>query len=109
MNAITAFRIAAIAEALSWTGLVIGMVAKHVLDAGEAGVQVFGPIHGFLFVAYVFAALGVARSQRWSAGVTLAALAASIPPLTTVVFERWATRTGRLEQTPTPAAAAGNA
>ena len=107
MNSVTAFRIAAVAEALSWTGLLAGMLFKHVLDAGEAGVVLFGPIHGFLFMAYVFTALLVARSQRWGIGVTALALVAAVPPLTTVVFERWATRTGRLDSLPAPASPAG--
>ena len=96
MDSVLTFRIAAVAEALSWTGLLLGMLFKHVLDAGEVGVQVFGPIHGFLFLTYVLSAMIVARTQRWGATTTLLALVAAIPPLTTVVFERWATRTGRL-------------
>ena len=109
MHPVTVFRIAAVAEAASWTGLLIGMFAKHVLDAGEGGVAVFGPIHGFLFLAYLLAAMLVARTQRWSTGTTLLAAAASIPPLTTVAFERWATRTGRLDPRPAPAATSSNA
>jgi integral membrane protein len=96
MSAARTFRIAAAAEAVSWTGLLVGMLLKHPLDAGERGVQVFGPIHGAMFVAYVVAALVVSRTARWSPGLTLAALVASIPPLTTVLFERWATASGRL-------------
>ena len=51
---------------------------------------------GGIFVAYVLITLVAARVLRWSAGTTLLALAASIPPLVTVWFERWASRTGRL-------------
>ena len=36
------------------------------------------------------------RLLRWDLGTTLLALAASLPPLATVLFERWVTRTGRL-------------
>lgn len=96
MDAIRFFRITAVAEALSWTGLLIGMLFKHVLDAGEGGVQAFGPIHGALFIAYVLAALQVSRAQRWSARLTMLALLAAIPPLTTVAFERWASARGHL-------------
>jgi hypothetical protein len=32
----------------------------------------------------------------WSRRTTALALAAAVPPLVTVWFERWATRTGRL-------------
>ena len=92
----TAFRVVAVAEALSWVGLLAGMFVKRVLDASEVGVQVFGPIHGAVFIAYVVLALLAARALRWSAGTTVLALAASVPPLATVWFERRATRAGEL-------------
>jgi integral membrane protein len=101
-----AFRVVAIAEALSWVGLLAGMFVKHVLGTSEAGVQVFGPIHGAVFVAYVVVAGVAARVLGWSRGTTLLALAAAVPPLVTVVFERWASRTGRLAVRPAEAAAA---
>lgn len=96
MTSSTTFRLAAIAEACSWTGLLFGMLFKHVLDRGELGVQIFGPIHGAMFVAYLLAALHTSRAKRWSAAVTGMALLAAVPPLTTVVFERWATARGLL-------------
>lgn len=94
----TAFRIVAVAEALSWIGLLVGMFVKYVPGTSELGVQIFGPVHGGIFVAYVVVALVAARALRWSIGTTLLALLASIPPLATIWFERWATRTGRLPQ-----------
>src|SRR5215212_2632011 len=92
----TAFRIVAVAEACSWIGLLIGMYVKYVPETTELGVKVFGPIHGAIFVVYVVLALACARVLRWSAGTTLLALVASIPPLATLWFERWADRTDRL-------------
>jgi integral membrane protein len=92
----TAFRIVAVAEALSWLGLLAGMYVKYVPQTSEIGVQVFGPIHGGIFVVYVVVALVASRVLRWSPWTALLALAASVPPLTTVAFERWASRTGRL-------------
>ncbi|TQN41005.1 integral membrane protein [Blastococcus colisei] len=97
-TAATAFRIVAVAEALSWIGLLIGMFVKYVPRTTELGVQIFGPIHGGIFVAYVVVALVTARVLRWSGGTTLLALVASVPPLATVWFERRATRTGQLPQ-----------
>ena len=97
-TAATLFRVVAVAEALSWVGLLIGMYVKYVPETTELGVKIFGPIHGGIFVAYVLVALLAARAFRWSAGTTLLALVASVPPLATVVFERWASRTGRLPQ-----------
>ncbi len=96
------FRVAAIAEACSWVGLLAGMAVKYLGSGSETGVHVFGPVHGGVFVAYVLATLVCARVRRWSAGTLVLGLVASIPPLATVAFERWATRTGRLGQ-PGPA------
>jgi integral membrane protein len=92
----TAFRVVAVAEALSWVGLLAGMYVKYVPETSELGVQVFGPVHGAVFLAYVAVALLASRVLRWSPGTALVALAAAVPPLVTVAFERWATRTGRL-------------
>jgi integral membrane protein len=90
------FRAVAIAEACSWTGLLIGMVFKYLVVFDDVGVRVFGPIHGALFVAYVVVTLLAARAFRWRAATVLLGLAASIPPLATVWFERRATRSGLL-------------
>jgi integral membrane protein len=95
-TAAAAFRAVAIAEAISWIGLLAGMFVKYVPETSELGVKVFGPIHGAVFVAYVVLAVVAARTLRWSRGTTLLALVASIPPLATVWFERRATRSGVL-------------
>jgi integral membrane protein len=94
----TAFRIVAVAEAMSWIGLLIGMYVKYVPETTELGVKIFGPIHGGIFLAYVAVALVAARVLRWSVGTTLLALVASVPPLASIWFERSATRRGRLPQ-----------
>ncbi|MEV6302933.1 DUF3817 domain-containing protein [Actinoplanes sp. NPDC051861] len=91
MQPLRIFRITAIAEAISWTGLLIGMYLKYVPETTEAGVWLFGRLHGALFIAYLAATLWVARAERWSLWRTLFGLAASIPPLTTLIFERWVT------------------
>ena len=103
-TAALAFRIVAVAEGLSWLGLLAGMYVKYVPQTSEVGVQVFGPIHGGVFVAYVVVALVASRVLRWNVPTTLLALAASVPPLATVLFERWASTTGRLPAGETAAA-----
>jgi integral membrane protein len=90
------FRAVALAEACSWVALLAGVFVKWVLQTSERGVQLFGPIHGGVFIAYVLVALVAGRVLRWDARTTLLALAASVPPLVTLWFDRWATRTGRL-------------
>jgi integral membrane protein len=91
------FRAVAVTEAFSWAGLLVGMYFKYLTDAGELGVKVFGPVHGAVFVAYVVMTLVVARTQRWSLWVALVGLASAVPPFTTLAFERWTLRTGRLD------------
>ena len=95
-TAATAFRLVAVAEALSWIGLLAGMYVKYVPETTVLGVKVFGPVHGAIFVAYVVVALVAARVLRWSPRTTVLALVCSVPPLATVWFERLATRNGRL-------------
>lgn len=99
-GAVTAFRVVATAEAFSWAGLLVGMFVKYVVDAGEQGVQVFGPIHGTVFIAYLVVTFLTWHQQRWSLPVAAVALAASVPPFCTLLYEVWAQRTGRLDPTP---------
>jgi integral membrane protein len=102
-----AFRAVAIAEAVSWVLLLAGMFVKWVLRTSELGVQLAGPVHGAVFVGYVLVALLAWRVLRWSPRTALLALVASVPPLCTVWFERWARRTGRLPVERTAPATAG--
>ncbi|WP_370619035.1 DUF3817 domain-containing protein [Mumia sp. Pv 4-285] len=92
----TAFRVVAFAEAVSWAGLLIGMFFKWVLETTEVGVKVFGPIHGGVFMLYVVMCLVAWRTFGWSFKVAVAALASSIPPFFTLLFEIWADRRGLL-------------
>ncbi len=95
-SAVGRFRLLALAEAVSWAGLLIGMFFKYVVVGNEIGVKIFGPIHGAIFVGYVLVTLMLAH--RWDRRTLILGLVASIPPFGTVVFERWANRTGRLDE-----------
>jgi len=104
-----AFRVVAFVEALTWLGLLVGMYFKWIAETGEAGVKIFGPIHGAVFVLFVLVALVTARALRWNLWTTALALVSSIPPFGTVVFEVWAARTGRLAELSAPEAVASTA
>ncbi|WP_033291927.1 DUF3817 domain-containing protein [Amycolatopsis jejuensis] len=92
------FRVAAVAEALSWLGLLIGMFLKYGVDAsGQGGVPVLGMVHGVVFVLYVIISLSVAKPLGWRPKTLVLALLASIPPLFTWFFEKWALRNGKLD------------
>ncbi|MFM7552581.1 MAG: DUF3817 domain-containing protein [Actinomycetota bacterium] len=92
----TLFAVVAFAEAFTWAGLMIGMLLKHVTGTTELGVAVFGPLHGAMFLVYLPVALVCAWRLRWPVWVALIALAAAVPPLTTLLFEVWASRRGLL-------------
>ena len=94
------FRLVAILEAISWAGLLIAMLFKWVIGAAptdlQLGVQIMGPIHGTVFIAYVLVTLLVSRPLAWNLKTLALALLASIPPFGSMVFERWAVRRGEL-------------
>lgn len=97
---IRAFKILAIAEAFSWAALLTGMYFKWIAGTTEIGVEIAGPIHGALFVAYGVAALVLWRLQRWPFVVALFAGLSAVFPFATIAFERWAGSRGYLTAAP---------
>ena len=93
---IRAFRILAVAEACSWAALLAGMYLKWIAGTTELGVQIAGPVHGALFIAYGVAALLLWRLQRWPFLVAVLAVVSAVFPFATILFERWAGRRGHL-------------
>lgn len=92
------FRIIAVAEALSWAGLLVGMYFKYLAGSPtEVGVKIFGPIHGGIFMAFVVAALVVGIARKWNVITWALALLASIVPLGSVIFVIWADKLGRID------------
>jgi len=90
------FRFAAIAEAITWLGLLVGMGVKYVGSGSETGVQIFGMAHGVVVLVYFAVTLFAAKRLRWGSKTLVLALLASVPPGFTLVFEAWAERTGKL-------------
>lgn len=89
-------RLVARAEAVTWALLLTGMVLKYVTQTTELGVQVFGMVHGVVFIAYCLATGLLAVDQRWPLGRLALGLLAAVPPFATVPFERHAERSGLL-------------
>lgn len=94
------FRVAAIAEALSWAGLLVGMYFKYSQSHNPIGVQIMGPIHGGLFIFYVIATIRVAMHMRWGMWTTVIGIFAALPPFCTYFFEVWMLRSRRLQVQP---------
>jgi integral membrane protein len=91
------FRRAAIAEAVTWALLLLGMFLKHVTHTTELGVRVFGMLHGIVFLAFCLVTVLVAVDQKWSRGRLVLGLASSVPPFATIAFDRYAEHRGLLD------------
>ena len=90
------FRTLAIAEAISWTLLIGGLILRSTQDWPLA-VTIGGGIHGFVFLAYAATAVLVAKNQRWKAAPTVVAVVSAVIPYATIPVEMWLARSGRLE------------
>lgn len=97
------FRVLAVAEAFSWAALLTGMYFKWIARTSELGVEIAGPVHGALFIAYGATTLALWRLQRWPFRVAFFAGLSAVFPFATILFERRAGRRGFL----TPAEGAG--
>lgn len=91
------FRTVAIAEAVTWTLLIAGMLMKYVLQIGEVGVQIGGFVHGLVFIAFGMTAVLMAVNQHWSARLTLVAVVTAIVPFGTIPLDRWLEKRGLLD------------
>jgi integral membrane protein len=86
-----AFDIVAVTEAASFLALLVATYVKYGHDQ-EIGVQILGPLHGFLFVAYFMLALYLAPRENWSVKVTALVLLGAVLPFGGFVVHRWLKR-----------------
>lgn len=92
MNTVKALRYVSIAEASSFILLLaVAMPLKYGAGTPQ-GVQLMGPIHGMLFLAYVALVFMVREQLRWDGRRTVQALIASVIPFAPFYVERkWLT------------------
>jgi integral membrane protein len=82
------FVVFAIAEAITWTLLILGLLAKAFTSIAPIVVTVIGGIHGLVFLGYGVSAALVGVNQRWSTGKIILGIALAIVPYATIPFER---------------------
>jgi integral membrane protein len=83
------FRIAAFGEAIGWTSLITGIgISRYIEHGNNTAVDIAGQFHGTIFLIYIVAALLLSSSLGWNKKLTIIALAASVPPYGTLVFEK---------------------
>jgi integral membrane protein len=91
------FRSVAVAEAITWALLLIGMYLKYVTETTEVLVSIGGALHGFVFLAYLVSTAFVWVNQRWSAATGALGLLAGVSPFATVLFDWQLERRGKLD------------
>ena len=91
------FRRVAVAEAITWALLLIGMFLKYVTETTDLGVRIFGMVHGVVFLAYGLIAITTWVNQRWQLGVGMLALVSAVPPFATILFDRRVEAAGLLD------------
>lgn len=92
----TLFRAVALAEAVTWTLLLIGLVLKYGTNTTELGVSIGGGLHGFVFICYVMVTCFTWVNQKWERGTGLLALVSAVIPYATIPVEKSLDRRGLL-------------
>ncbi|RKT79151.1 integral membrane protein [Terracoccus luteus] len=93
----TLYRRIALAEVVTWSLLLIGMVLKYVTKTTDVAVSVFGLAHGVVFIAFCLVTVVLWVNQRWSLRTGILGLLSAVPPLLTVWWEHRLERRGLLE------------
>lgn len=98
----------AVAEMVTWAGLITAMVARYGFSYDGPLFFVAGLSHGIVFLAYCATAVIVGVNQRWRVRLVVVAIATAIIPFATVPFDRYLLRrklldgSWRYEATDTP-------
>ncbi len=87
-------RYIALAEATSFIALLIASFLKRQGE-GELGVQILGPIHGGLFIAYCVIAFNLRPQLGWSNLATFWIFVGAVVPFGGYVVDWWLVREGR--------------
>lgn len=82
------FKLVALIEATTFLLLLVASYVKRANDQ-PLGVEILGPIHGLLFIAYVVMALAVRETAGWSGKQTLLILLGAVLPFGGYVVDRW--------------------
>ncbi|PYI66442.1 DUF3817 domain-containing protein [Arthrobacter livingstonensis] len=91
------YRTFAVAESITWTLLIAGMVLKYGVQLGGWPVSVAGFLHGLVFIGYGLTAVLVGVNQRWPKRLIAFGVATAVIPYATIPFDAWLERRGKLD------------
>ena len=87
----------AIAEAITWTLLIGGLITKATVGIEPSLLTTIGGLHGFVFITYGATSILIAFNQRWGFWLGLLAVITAILPYATIPFELIQAKRGALE------------
>jgi integral membrane protein len=90
------YLVLAIAEACTWTLLIVGLIVRASVGIEPMALTVIGGLHGFVFISYGATAILVAINQRWHPLMALLAVVTAIVPYATIPFDVVQSRRGAL-------------
>lgn len=96
-GALLRFRVLAYVVGVMLLALVVAMGFKYLADEPR-GVEIIGPIHGFVYAVYLAFALDLAIKARWSIRGTVLVLVSGTIPFLSFVAEQTVTRKIRANQ-----------
>jgi len=82
------FKLVALIEATTFLLLLLASYVKRAND-WPLGVEILGPIHGLLFIAYFVMALSLRERAGWTGKQTLLILAGAVVPFGGYAVDRW--------------------
>lgn len=85
------FKYVALIEATTFLLLLLASYVKRANDQ-PLGVEILGPIHGLLFIAYVVMALAIRDYAGWNWKQTLLILLGAVLPFGGYVVDAWINR-----------------
>ena len=91
------YTVVATAEMVTWTGLIIAMIARYGFGYEGGLFFVAGLSHGIIFITYWVTSVTIGINLRWGFGTIIVALLAAIPPWLTLPVDRWLLKKGKLD------------
>jgi integral membrane protein len=91
------FRLFALAESVTWTLLIGGLILRATVGVPSVAFTIVGGIHGAVFLTYAVIASITGVNQRWGFGRTVLGVALAVVPYATIPFELYVQRSGKLE------------
>jgi integral membrane protein len=91
------YRVMALAEMVTWTLLIVAMVARYGFAYDGPLFFAAGLSHGIIFLAYCITAVIIGINLRWGLATIVLAILSAIPPWVTWPFDRWLERKNKLE------------